>query len=86
MNGYPDGCTQADHDAAYDRPKDQEPDEDTISADCGHHWSESGCEWVNGLLVCPRCVDAAEVWDDAAWREMDVIQRGRGFREGRSHA
>lgn len=55
--GYPDGCTQADHDAYYDRDVTPEPDEDTILADCGHWESESHCEPVAGKLVC-RCFDA----------------------------
>lgn len=55
MSNYPDGCTQADHDAYYDREEPRGHEDDTILADCGHYESEARCEVIGDKLLCPRC-------------------------------
>jgi hypothetical protein len=53
--GYPDGCTQADHDRAFSESLSEPPDSDPIQADCKHWAEEDSCEWIDGKLLCPAC-------------------------------
>lgn len=57
--GYPDGCTQLDHDRYYDdgaRSDDQDPDTELM--DCGHYCAVIVSEPAGGKLLCPKCFDA----------------------------
>lgn len=56
MNGYPDGCSQSDHDRAFGELGNP-PDVDVVRLDCGHYDTEDRGEQVGGKLVCPRCFD-----------------------------
>jgi len=54
--GYPDGCTQSDHDRYFgDERSNDGPDDDTIYADCGHWCSERCAEVIGDKLICPKC-------------------------------
>jgi len=57
MNGYPDGCSQADHDRAFGESLSEPPDVDVVRLDCGHYDTEDRGEWIDGKLICSRCVD-----------------------------
>lgn len=54
--GYPDGCTQLDHDHYYDDGyRSGEPDDDTVRCDCGHWCSERIAEDLGHSLICNDC-------------------------------
>ncbi len=57
MNGYPDGCSQADHDRAFGESLSDGPGDEVVRLDCGHYDTEDRGEAVGGKLVCPRCFD-----------------------------
>ena len=58
--GYPDGCTQADHDRAFDQALSEPPDEDVVRLDCGHWGTEDAAETLADKKVCERCYLQAE--------------------------
>lgn len=55
--GYPDGCTQADHDRAFNELGPSPEEADVVRLDCGHYDTEDHGEEVGGKLVCPKCFD-----------------------------
>lgn len=59
MNGYPDGCTQADHDRAFGELS-TEPDDDVVRLDCGCYGVEDAAMELGAGLVCLKCYERAE--------------------------
>lgn len=53
--GYPDGCTQADHDRAFGESLSEPPDEDVVRLDCGHWGTEDAAYRIGARLVCSKC-------------------------------
>lgn len=51
MNGYPQGCTQADHDAAFDVPS-----EDIICEYCDEEIEDGEFHMHMGSMVCQPCL------------------------------
>jgi hypothetical protein len=57
--GYPDGCTQSTHDAAFGELSEA-PGVDVVRLDCGHWDTEDHGEPVGGKLICIKCFEARE--------------------------
>ena len=53
--GYPDGCSQADHDAYFDTESRADSDPDTILCDCGHYEAASRAEVIGDKVICGKC-------------------------------
>ncbi len=77
MSNYPDGCTQADHDAYYDRDEPVGHEDDTILADCGHWESESRCEVISTKIICVKCSWTPQVNTPDAFEVLQATLRGR---------
>jgi hypothetical protein len=57
--GYPDGCSQADHDRAFGESLSEPPDVDVVRLDCGHYDTEDHGDWHADKLLCPDCYAVA---------------------------
>jgi hypothetical protein len=76
--GYPDGCSQADHDRAFGESLSEPPDVDVVRLDCGHYDTEGHGDWHVDKLLCPKCYDVAtsdQISKDEAQRTARTLVR-----------
>ena len=73
MGGYPDGCTQATHDRAFNELGPSPEEADVTRFTCGHYGREEDGTWlgeakVGGEFLCDDCyerrVSEAMFWAD----------------------
>lgn len=56
MSNYPPGCTQADHDRAFDNLGHDPNEPEVVKLDCGHYGTEESAERLgNAVATCYRC-------------------------------